>query len=192
MYNVSVMGKYGLNKSSGKNFCDELWVKLVRLNFDNKCPICESLGLPLDDKMLNAHHLISRRVYRYRWDVQNGILICPKHHEFDLVLSAHTAPWAFEEWIKINRPEQYNQWVINRNNLESDGVYKYEEIYHNLEEQYKAKTGQYYMIKRINMYLLSKNKSQIIMAKNMQGKSLKELSLQYDVTESTMKKFLGL
>lgn len=185
------MSKYSLNKKSGKNFCDELWAKLVRLEFENKCPICETLGLPVEeDTLLNAHHLISRRVYKYRWDIGNGLLVCPKHHEFCLEISAHTAPWGLEAWMKEHRPEQYERWVTNRGDLGTDGKYKYEEIYYDLENLYKAKTGEYYMIKRINMYLLSKNKSQIIMARKMQDKSIAELAKQYEVSEGVMKKFL--
>lgn len=184
--------KYSLNKKSGKNFCDELWGKLVRLEFDNKCAICNSLGTYNPEDLLNPHHLISRRVYKYRWDVGNGLLVCPKHHEFDLYISAHTAPWGFENWVKEHRPEQYTLWVHNRQDLEGDGEYKYEEIYYNLEQQHKSKTGEYHMIKRIQMYLLSKNKAQIIMAKKMQGKSIAELATQYNVPSSTMKRFLEI
>ena len=186
------MGKYSLSKKTGKNYCDQLWIKLVKLDHNNICPICKSLGLPPEETMMNAHHLISRRVYKYRWDSNNGILVCPKHHEFDLMLSAHTAPWAFEEWIKTNMPIKYEKWVHNRTNITSDGKYKYEEIYHKLEEEYKTKTGNYFMIKRINMYLLSLHKSENIMAKNFQGKTIPELATKYSVTNNVMKKFLAL
>ena len=137
------MDKHALAKKRGKNFCDELWGKLVRLEFKNKCPICESFGLPTEDKLLNSHHLISRRVYKYRWDVDNGLLVCPKHHEFDLYISAHTAPWGFEKWVQDNLPIRYVKWVENRKILsEGDNpVYKYEEIYHQLEKSSFNSTG---------------------------------------------------
>jgi hypothetical protein len=186
------MKKYSLAKKSGKNFCDELWGKLVRLEFEHKCSICNQLGTYNEKDLLNPHHLISRRVYKYRWDVENGLLLCPKHHEFDLHISAHTAPWGVEDWVKEHRPKQYAKWVENRQNIECDTKYKYkyEEIYHRLEEQYKAKTGEYYMIKRISMYLLSKDKAQIVFARKMQGASIAELARKYSVTNGQMKKFL--
>lgn len=186
--------KYSLPKKSGKKFCDELWMQLIRLEYDNVCPICRSLNLEPNDKMLNAHHLISRRVFKYRWDTNNGILICPKHHEFDLSLSAHTAPWGFEEWMKTYLPEKYGIWVKNRENIasEENPKYNYEEIYYSLEKKYKQKTGQYFKIKRINMYLLSQHKSQIKMARNLQEESISSLAKKYEVSDGTMKKFLNL
>jgi len=189
VYN-SRMSKYSLSKKTGKNFCDELWTTLVKLEHNNQCPICVSLNLPLEDSMLNAHHLISRRVFKYRWEKDNGILICPKHHEFDLYLSAHTAPWAFDEWVKNNMPEKYNKWVSNRKDLGSDGVFEYEKIYHKLEEQHKAITGSYYKIQRIYMYLLSLHKSEIIFASKMGSATVDQLANKYEVPLSTMKRFL--
>ena len=186
------MKKYELPKKKGKNFCDELWKKLIHLEYNHECPICKSLGLSSEDTILNAHHLISRRVFKYRWNTDNGILICPKHHEFDLLLSAHTAPWGFEEWMKNNLPEKYATWVKNRNNISSDEKISYDEIYYNLEKQYKEKTGSFYMIKRINMYILSQDKTNIIMERKMNNTSISVLANRYDVPESTMKKFLSL
>jgi len=185
------MGKYSLAKKTGKNYCDELWKKLIRLKFNSQCPICVKQGIEFDAKMLNAHHLISRRVFKYRWDVNNGILLCPKHHEFDLLLSAHTAPWAFEEWIRDHLPFEYDKWVDNRTDISSDGKFQYEIIYHDLEEQYKKRTGEYYMIKRINMYLLSLHKAEIVFAKKMQGLSVSALAKKYEVSDAMMKKFLA-
>ena len=184
--------KYSLPKKSGKNFCDELWRMLVKLEYDNQCPICKSLGIPTEDTILNAHHLISRRVFKYRWDVGNGILICPKHHEFDLHISAHTAPWGFEDWMKANLPEKYTLWVKNRNDIQTEESAVYEDIYYNLEKQYKEKTGNFHMIKRINMYILSKDKAQIVIERQMNNTSIANLALKYEVAESTMKKFLAL
>ena len=186
------MGKYSLKKKTGKNFCDDLWRRMVKIKFNNKCPVCDQLGIVNEEDNLNAHHLISRRVYKYRWDTDNGFLLCPKHHEFDLYISAHTAPWAIEYWIQEHMPEKYKQWVINRKDLTSEGKYKYEEIYHELEKEYKELTGEYFMIKRINMYLLSLHKSEIMVAKNFQSKSVPELAKKYSVTDGVMKKFLAM
>jgi hypothetical protein len=189
---TKISSKYLISKKSGRNFCDELWTKLVRLEFNSECPICKSMNLPLEDKMLNCHHLISRRVFKYRWDVDNGILICPKHHEFCLELSAHTAPWAFEDWMKNNLPEKYNKWVENRNNIHQENNPIYDEIYLNLENQHKKKTGEYYKIQRIQMYLLSLNKEKIIFAHKMQNEPITKIAERYNATEASVKKFLKL
>jgi len=138
-----------LSKSSGKRFCDELWSVCVKMKFNEKCAICGS------DLMINAHHLISRRVSAYRWDISNGFAICPAHHKFDLHVSAHTAPWGFEQWIRENCTEDWEKWVSNRENFPKDFEINYDEIYHKLENHFFLQTGQYYKIDRISHYLLS-------------------------------------
>jgi predicted restriction endonuclease len=184
--------KYLLSKKSGRNFCDELWGKLVRLECNNQCPICKSLDVSSENVILNAHHLISRRVFKYRWDTNNGILLCPKHHEFDLHISAHTAPWGFEDWMKVNCHDKYNKWVLNRTNIDTEESANYDEIYYKLENQYKEFTGEFHMIKRINMYILSKDKAQIVLSRQMNNLSISDLATQYNVSDATIKKFLSL
>jgi hypothetical protein len=88
--------------------------------------------------------------------------------------------------------KKYEIWVKNRNDISSDENVSYEEIYYKLEQQYKEKTGSFYMIKRINMYILSKDKANIMIEKNINNVSLSELAKRYEVTESTMKKFISL
>ena len=51
-------------------------------------------------------------------------------------------------------------------------------------------TGDYYMIKRISMYLLSLQKEKIKFAYKLNGTSISKLSALYNVSDSTMKKFL--
>jgi len=48
------------------------------------------------------------------------------------------------------------------------------------------------MLQRINMYLLSKNKANIITAHKIQGQSFAELAKQYNVSSDVMKKFITL
>lgn len=184
--------KYLLPKKRGKTICDELWTKLVRLEHNNECAICKDLNLQAEDTKLDCHHIISRRVFKYRWDAGNGVLLCPKHHEFDLHISAHTAPWGFFEWLEEYRPEKYAKFLENKKDLEYEGQIIYDKIYMDLEEQYKKITGDYFMIKRIDMYRLALNKEEIIMQKNMADVPMKSLAEKYGVTEGVMKKFLSL
>ena len=58
-------------------------------------------------KMLNAHHIIVKEIKELKFDVTNGISLCPKHHQFSRELSAHSNSFAFFVWLKENRPEQY-------------------------------------------------------------------------------------
>lgn len=179
-----------LNKKKGRGFCDELWAMMVKMCYDHRCPICVSEGLNDITELANAHHLISRRVFRYRWDTDNGILLCPKHHEFDLMISAHTAPWAFEDWIKNNDPKKYEKWVRNRTLLESEEKANYEIIYEKLEEQHKTITGDYYRPERISNYKVFKHADEILFAVKMSGVKVSDLVKKYRVTKTSIDKLL--
>jgi len=116
-----------ISKSKLRKKCDKLWGELVKLRDNNQCVICGK------EKYLNAHHLISRKVFKHRWKIDNGISLCPLHHNFSVELSAHTAPWAFDEWLRINRPEQYRQHCIDRQDCSSVKT-DYEKILYELED----------------------------------------------------------
>jgi hypothetical protein len=47
------------------------------------------------------------------------------------------------------------------------------------------------MIKRIAMYILSLEKTQIIMSHKMNGTSVADLAAKYNVSEGVMKKFIA-
>jgi hypothetical protein len=129
----------------GKKFCDELWTKIVKARDNNQCAICGKT------EYLNAHHLISRKVFKFRWKIDNGISLCPSHHEFSVELSPHNAPWNFEIWLKENRPEQYSQHCLDRKDISSIKT-NYDEIYYYLEQQYFKITGNYQREKRVKNY----------------------------------------
>jgi len=80
---------------------DKKWAKEVKDRDGWKCVICGSTIRP------NAHHIIAREVTDLRWDVYNGITLCPKHHRFSRVLSAHQNPFLFFMWLKERRWETY-------------------------------------------------------------------------------------
>ena len=144
-----------LTNKSGRRFCDELWTTCVKIRYNKVCAICCS------DFMVNAHHLVSKRVTAYRWTVNNGIALCPSHHKFDLYISAHTAPWGFEEWMKKKHPVDWNEWVKRRNNIIEDYKFTYDEVYRHLEDDYWQLTGHYFRITRIENYLLALHAQQV-------------------------------
>lgn len=170
-------------KSKGRNFCDELWAELVKIRDNHKCIMCDST------EMLNAHHLISRRVFRYRWNIDNGVTICPGHHEFSLIMSFHTSPWATEDWMKINRPEQYETWCKNRISISEEFETDYDPIYLDLEEKYKIATGNYKRIERIASYILF-TKIDTIVNLHLQDSSVTDISKQMNVGEKVLKEFM--
>jgi len=171
-----------MSNKSGRNFSDELWSLYVRTRDGFKCSICGNTKMP------NAHHLISRKVFKYRWDTDNGLTLCPDHHEFSVTCSAHTAPWGIEKFMKEHRPEQFKRHVAARNSI-SNVKTDYQEVYTRLEEEYKELTGNYHKSSRLGQYRLFKG-AQEIDKMNNEGKSKIEISKHFDVSANAIKLFM--
>lgn len=71
--------------------------------YNQKCavPSC------LETKRLNAHHIIPREIIELRWDEDNLIVLCPRHHKFSRQLSAHKNSFAFCLFLQQVYPVQY-------------------------------------------------------------------------------------
>ena len=76
----------------------KLWSEKVRNAYNNKCAICGS------EKMINAHHIESRKSASLRFSVEQGVALCPLHHKFDSKNSAHNGAIWFYQWLLKNRP----------------------------------------------------------------------------------------
>lgn len=87
---------------------DTLWSAIIRGG--GKCEVCGKIGL------LNAHHIIGRRNYNLRWDVRNGVCLCPGCHTFSN-RSAHQDPERFHDWLEENRPEDIEYLRTERNKV---------------------------------------------------------------------------
>jgi len=77
----------------------KIWADKVK-SYWQGCAICG------ETKRLNAHHLIPKEIKEHRFDIENGIALCPKHHRFSFKLSAHQNPIAFVMWLEENLPEK--------------------------------------------------------------------------------------
>lgn len=76
---------------------DREWRYAV-LKRDRGCAICGKY-----DGRMNAHHLIPKEFKEYRWDVDNGMILCVHHHTLGK-LSAHKNPVWFVMWLsKFNK-----------------------------------------------------------------------------------------
>jgi 5-methylcytosine-specific restriction endonuclease McrA len=71
---------------------------------DNNCCVYSGSRVFLD-----CHHLISRKNFRLRWDIDNGIVLRKKFHKFNKEFSAHGNPFVFMLWFMENRSEQYER-----------------------------------------------------------------------------------
>ena len=83
------------------------WANKVKDRDDRQCVICGK------EKLLNAHHLIPKQVPEYKYQMRNGISLCPSHHRFSFILSAHQNPISFLKWMEANRPKQL-EWVLEQ------------------------------------------------------------------------------
>jgi len=82
-------------KTARKKLRDQLdhyWAVIIKQRAGNKCEHCSKVDY------LNSHHIFGRSNLAVRWDLENGICLCPGHHTFN-TFSAHQSP-AFVDWIK--------------------------------------------------------------------------------------------
>lgn len=90
------------------------WSVTVRTR-DKTCIICGS------DKYLNAHHLLPKEYFhQYELDPMNGVAVCSFHHKWS-PFSCHKNPIWFSEWLRTNRPEQYDLAVKRLKDLSLSG-----------------------------------------------------------------------
>jgi len=76
-----------INNRPTEKQLDNLWREAVILKSGSWC---EYLGCR-KRKHLNAHHIYSRSRKSVRWDLENGISLCPEHHSLGND-SAHKSP----------------------------------------------------------------------------------------------------
>ena len=99
-------------KSYYRNKCDALNSKLTREEALNTCQRCGIQG------PMHAHHIVSKRIRRLRYDEQNMICLCSGYHKFR-TNSAHENPIAFLEWFKDKYGEiRYNYLIRESNNVQ--------------------------------------------------------------------------
>lgn len=86
------------------------WSIDVRNRDGNKCSICSVI------KYIHAHHIIPKESKKFRcfkFDLDNGIALCAKHHKFCREISAHNNSFTFMIWFIKNRKSQY-ELLINK------------------------------------------------------------------------------
>jgi hypothetical protein len=69
---------------------DDLWRIVVKEKVGYRCEYCGQKG-----KVLNSHHIFSRRHRGTRWDTRNGACLCSGHHQF----IAHGEPETFRKFL---------------------------------------------------------------------------------------------
>ena len=93
---------------------DKEWTFAVKNRFNNQCAICNK------KEYLNAHHIIPREFCETKWDVMNGIALCPLHHKLGKYSFHKNGLWAMN-LLKTNYPEIHNYLVEKVLKMELDG-----------------------------------------------------------------------
>ena len=61
------------------------WAESIKWKFYGKCVVCGATNY------INAHHIIPWEIEKFRYNYNNGIAICPKHHtKYGAGLSPHS------------------------------------------------------------------------------------------------------
>lgn len=75
--------------------CDKLWKQVI-----TKQGKCEKCGATT---YVQAHHIIPRTCWPLRYDLENGVALCRKHHLY----WAHKNVLDFFRWIEDKRDLKY-------------------------------------------------------------------------------------
>lgn len=78
----------------------KLWSDKVKKRDGYKCVVCGA------DKFIHTHHLLPREIKEFRFDIDNGITLCAKHHKYDINISAHRNSLNFIDFLLKNNCEQ--------------------------------------------------------------------------------------
>lgn len=88
-----------------RKHCDALWSELVKLRAGNKCDRCESTH------MTQGHHIIPRTNWNLRYEIDNGVCLCLRHHLF----WAHKDVISFTNWINRKYSGRIERLELKRN-----------------------------------------------------------------------------
>ncbi len=96
------------NKKEKKEL-DDMWKLKVKQRDKYFCQVCNKKVL---GRNCHAHHILPRGMKGMRWDVNNGITLCFRHHKVGN-LSAHMNAIWFAYWLKTHKEAQF-KYCINK------------------------------------------------------------------------------
>ena len=117
---------------------DDLWRDVVKLKAGQRCECvtngqrCEKRGIFGRGTNLNSHHIFGKSNFRVRWDLRNGIALCPGHHTLNNDSAHNASPW-FDKMLKKLRGEQEYDDLFHE--AMKDGM----AIHHTMEDLEKIK-----------------------------------------------------
>ncbi len=121
--------------------CDNLWSEAVKLKAGNVCVISG------DRDSLNAHHLIGRKNYKFRWDIDNGVCLGAYRHRLADDMVAHGSTAATQKFAGWMWGHRTLQWAVMLKNMDDHeqikvDVYFLLETANRLEAEIEQMTNQ--------------------------------------------------
>jgi len=123
--------------------CDDLFLARFR---GRPCEVCGETHGFYQNRTIRSmgHHVLSKELHRkYRYEPENIVTLCPKHH-LGAEMSPHShdtaAQAAFYDWMRDNLPEKY-QLFQERRHDKFNKEWCYREMYEELGGEIHSKTG---------------------------------------------------
>ena len=124
------MKKKRTNRQKLESKLDILWSKLVKQNAGYKCEYCGD-----DVSTLNSHHVIGRGNKNLKWDLNNGVCVCYRHHKYN-EFSFHTSKTFMNDWIRSVRGDDWwDDLQEKKRSSDKMSLIRMEEIYFELKEK---------------------------------------------------------
>ena len=101
----------------------KLWSLKCRERANYKCEYCNrGIGDIINGKALikvDAHHLQTRNISGnpLKFDIRNGVCVCPLHHKFSCTASFHKSPVVMIAWLMKNFPERFYHVLEHHNDI---------------------------------------------------------------------------
>lgn len=102
-----------------------LWSEAVRSRDAHECIYCGIKAGEINKNgkktKCDAHHCQTREAKDspLKYDIRNGVTLCPSHHKFSNEISAHKCPITFYKWLSQHYPYQYN-FVLQNSEIRVD------------------------------------------------------------------------
>ena len=89
-----------------RELADKLWSLAVRNDWAHECAVC-------GHRKTEAHHLVPRQHNATRYELRNGIALCPHCHQFDKDISPHQNAAGWMQWLGTNYRDLLAWYVSN-------------------------------------------------------------------------------
>ena len=89
-----------------RDICDRLWSRAIVTEWNHRCAVC-------GHQKCEAHHLVPRQNQATRYDLYNGVALCPKCHKFSPDISPHQNAAAWMTWLVRNQPNLHEWYCDN-------------------------------------------------------------------------------